>query len=83
MDEVPTYSREQVIAEVARWFGETSVKGVMLLLDAYQSAGGGRERVQMAILKLSKGNLHDVRHYLQQAQDDFRDVLYWAESYGA
>ena len=82
MDEVPTYSREQVIAEVVRWFGEASVKGVMLLLDEYQLVGGGRERVQMAILKLSKGNLHDVRHYITQAQDDVRDVLYWAEYYG-
>jgi hypothetical protein len=32
-------------------------------------------------LELSKGSLGSVRHFLQAAQRDYRDVLYWAEYY--
>ncbi len=38
-------------------------------------------RLWRACLKLSKGHLKDLYHYVQQAKLDFRDVLYWAESY--
>jgi len=80
MDRVSSYTREQVIGEAKRWVEESSVQGIMALLDQYDgSAGGGRERVQMAMLKLSQGTLHDLRHDLQQANMDFRDVLSWAE----
>jgi len=39
-------------------------------------------RVWRACLKLSKGNLKDLYHYVHQAKMDFRDVLYWAEYHG-
>jgi len=38
-----------------------------------------RERVQRAILTLSKGDLDLLRHHVEVAQQDYRDVLYWAE----
>ena len=80
-DEVPVYTRAQVEAEVARLYGNNSVKGIMALLDQYQSDGGGVERVQLAILKLSGKDLAKLRHNITQAKEDFRDVLYWAEYY--
>ena len=81
---VPLYTREQVRAEAKRQFGKDSVTGSMLLLDQYdvEPNQSGRERVQMAILKLSNGQVSDVRHDVKQAQDDFRDVLSWAECHG-
>ena len=36
-------------------------------------------RVQLAILKLSEGDPEKLRHYVQAAQTDYRDVLAWAE----
>lgn len=39
-------------------------------------------RLWRACLELSQGRLADLHHYVHQAQLDFRDVLYWAESYG-
>ena len=81
MSDVPVYTRAQVLDEVKRQFGADSVTGIMLLLDEYTSEGGGVERVQMVILKLANGKVNDLKHYLKQAQDDFRDVLYWAEYY--
>jgi len=32
----------------------------------------------MAILKLSEGDLTKLRHYIDAAQQDYRDVIYWA-----
>jgi hypothetical protein len=31
-----------------------------------------------AILKLSKGNLNELRSLVEAAKEDFRDVIYWA-----
>jgi hypothetical protein len=39
-------------------------------------------RLWRACVKLSKGNLKDLYHYVHQAKLDYRDVLYWAEYYG-
>ncbi|HEY2625462.1 MAG TPA: hypothetical protein VGI41_01790 [Candidatus Udaeobacter sp.] len=38
-----------------------------------------RERVQVAILKLSGGSEEKVREYVAVAKRDYRDVLFWAE----
>ena len=81
-DEVPVYTRAQVEAEAARLYGNNSVKGMMALLDQYRSELGGVERVQMGILKLSEGDISKLRHYVEEARKDFRDILYWAEYYG-
>jgi hypothetical protein len=35
-------------------------------------------RVQFAVLELAKGDLAMLRHYVEQAAADYRDVLYWA-----
>jgi hypothetical protein len=46
-------------------------------LDEY--CGPERERVQLATLKLSEGRLDRLRHYVEAAIQDYRDVLAWAE----
>lgn len=35
-------------------------------------------RVQMAVLLLAEGDWHRLEHYVGVAEDDQRDVLYWA-----
>jgi hypothetical protein len=35
--------------------------------------------VQLAILVLAKGNLHEIVGYVRAARADFRDVLWWSE----
>ena len=54
---------------------------VLELLDNYgvESYERERERVQVAILKLSAGSEEKVREYLAVAKRDYRDVLFWAE----
>ena len=54
---------------------------VLELLDSYgvEPYEGERERVQLAILKLSAGSEEKVREYVAVAKRDYRDVLFWAE----
>lgn len=49
------------------------------LFDGYGVKERERERVQLAILKLSAGTGEKLREFLAVAKRDYRDVLVWAE----
>lgn len=53
----------------------------MGILDLYgkESHEQGKARVQIAILKLSGGDLENLRAYVEIAISDYRDVLAYAE----
>ena len=76
-----SHSREEVIAVVRKTFPESAHDRVLELLDTYgvESYERERERVQLAILKLSEGNEEKVREFVAVAKRDYRDVLFWAE----
>ena len=76
-----TQSRDQVVASVEATFPKNSWARVLDLLDSYgvESDERERERVQLAILKLSAGREEKVREYAAVAKRDYRDVLFWAE----
>src|SRR6266403_3202637 len=75
------HSRDEVVAAVQKIFPETSCPRVLELLDTYgvESYERERERVQLAILKLSEGNEEKLRELVDVAKRDYRDVLFWAE----
>ena len=50
---------------------------LIALVQTYK--GAERERIQLAILKLSGGDPSKLRHNLEAAKIDYRDVLAWAE----
>ena len=52
------------------------------LLDSYgvEPYEQERERVQLAILKLSGGSEEKLREFVAVAKRDSRDVLFWAEN---
>src|SRR5437763_9982438 len=75
------HSREDVVAGVQKAFSEGAHARVLELLDSYgvESYERERERVQLAILKLSDGNEDKLREFVAVAKRDYRDVLFWAE----
>jgi len=75
------HSRDEVVASVQATFPMSSWARVLELLDNYgvESYERERERVQVAILKLSAGSEAKVREYVAVAKRDYRDVLFWAE----
>jgi hypothetical protein len=77
--QVPRVSREDVLRIVRREFPPDERRAALELLDEYGSDYGCRERVQLAILKLSRGDIEQVRRYVRVAQVDFRDVIAPAE----
>jgi hypothetical protein len=70
---------ERIRDRITKEFPPSQHAAVAELLNRYGGAESGR--VHWDILELSKGDLEKVRHYVQAAQIDYRDILYWAEYY--
>ena len=75
------HSREDVLAAIRATFPKGSRTRAWELLDTIGPAAheGERERVQLAILKLSQGNEEKLRQGVEVAKRDFRDALLLAE----
>src|SRR6266581_3534628 len=75
-------SRDEVVAAIQATFLKSSWARVLELLDTYgvEPYERERERVQLAILKLSEGNEEKLREFVAVAKRDYRDVLFWAEN---
>jgi hypothetical protein len=75
------YNRNLVLAKVRQCFPREDPEKVMTLLDLYgkESYEQERERVQIAIIKLSQGDLDKLRENVKAAKNDFRDVLAYVE----
>ena len=76
------HTRDEVVAVVQKTFPESAHSRVLELLDTYgvESYERERERVQLAILKLSEGNEEKLHEFVAIAKRDYRDVLFWAEN---
>ena len=75
------HTRDEVVAVVQKTFPESAHAPVLESLDIYgvESYERDRERVHLAILKLSGGNEEKLREFVAVAKRDYRDVLFWAE----
>jgi len=74
-------NRDILRQKVAEQFPDEDQAQILALLNQYESeSAAGRLRVQLAVLKLSEGNLSQLRKYLEVARTDYRDVLFWAET---
>ncbi len=70
-------SDNPVRRHVEKHFSKDEVAGVLKLLAAYD----GKEpfRVRLCILTLAEGRIDKIRHFLDVAEKDYRDILYWAD----
>jgi hypothetical protein len=76
---------ELVLAKVNQLFPQDLVRSAVDVLDEYRARDDddeGRRRVQLAVLKLSSGDLARLRDLVVLALEDFRDVINLAESPG-
>lgn len=69
------------LARVAEGLFGAEATRAMAVLSTYGHAPHHREpeRVRHAILALSEGDFERLRHFLEQADKDYRDVLFWGE----
>ena|SRR5438034_689899 len=75
-------SRAAVIEAIGAAFAADARDRVLAMVDAYGSAPHERERerVQLAIVKLSEGDEAKLGYFLSVAKQDYRDVLFWADN---
>ncbi len=74
--------RQLVLRKLRACFPDEGLANNALnLLDQYgvELHEHERDRVQLAILKLSEGDLTKLHYFIQNAKTDYRDVLAWAE----
>ncbi len=78
---IPDVTEKDVERVVRRDFSEEPYETVMAVLREYSERRFPKEcpRVQLAALKLAKGNLKRLRLHLEDAHRDYRDVLAAAE----
>lgn len=70
---------EPIKAQIATDFPESEWALIEWALDCYGLESYEREieRVQEAIVWLTKGNVEKLLHYVEVAKQDYRDILYW------
>ena len=78
---LPDVTREDVIRIARRDFPHEQIEVVLSQLDRYgdEEWQPERDRIQLAILKLSRGDLSKLGKYVREAQADFREVAWPAE----
>ncbi len=81
-DFIPQVTSKDVSRIIRRDFSPDSIEIVLELLhslDKPESNGGATARVQLAVLKASNASTEQLKHYVEIAKSDFRDVLTEAE----
>jgi hypothetical protein len=80
-DRIHQVSRDDVLRIVRRDFPQEVHADVIEALDRYgtESWHLERDRVQLAVLRLSAGSVTEVSKYIDLARVDFRDVIAPAE----
>src|SRR5947209_15217877 len=78
---MPKLTRSLVLKKVEEGFPEPSFTQVVDILDTYgaEPHESERERVQLAVLKLSDGNINKLQELILTAKRDLRDVIAPAE----
>ncbi len=74
---------DDVLGKIAAVFPDRDPQSVLAILDRYgvEQHEQERRRVQLAILKLcDEAGTPDLERTVEEAKQDFRDVLVWAES---
>ena len=81
MEFVPHVTRADVLRIVRRDFAAHDANQVLAILDQYgaKSWHPEKDRVQLAVLKLSSGSVEYLRQNVKLARRDYRDVISAAE----
>ena len=72
-----THTREEVLATAQAIFGKDNLDAVMTALDEFGMERHEREvdRVKLAILEISEGDMGKLRYWVKIAKADYRDAL--------
>jgi hypothetical protein len=70
--------RDEILILIRRNFPEAAVSAVLEMLDCYGARADEPERigVQIAIVKLSEGQISKIQYFVEAAKRDYRDLLH-------
>ncbi len=71
------YNKDLILAKIKQTFPNEEPEKIFSILN--NSSERNEERTQLAVLKLSEGDLENLHQSLEAAEADRRDVLAWAE----
>lgn len=75
--------KEDITKRISSDFGEGADEAKRMLVDAFKNNNDLKlERIIRCIVFLAKGDLTDLRNYIESANVDTRDVILWAEYEG-
>ena len=75
--------KDDIIERINTDFEESANKATTMLIDAITNVDYLKtDRVIRCIIFLAKGNLTDLKRYIETATYDTRDVMLWAEYEG-
>jgi hypothetical protein len=66
-----------VLTKIATDFPSEAPAKILALLERYE--GVEKSRVTRCILHLARGSANQLLHFIGNANNDYRDVIYWAE----
>ncbi len=75
----PQYEDDQVKQVIRQQYAPEQWDEIYATLEHFMADGA---RVPLCILQLAQGRIADVKHYAECARNDYRDVIFWAESPG-
>jgi hypothetical protein len=75
------YTRTLVLEKIKQCFPSEDPQEIIAILDEYgtEPHERERERVQIAVLKLSVENMDHLHEHVAMAKRDYRDILAYAE----
>lgn len=72
--------KDDILERINTDFGESANEAMKILIDAITKVDYLKtDRVTRCIIFLAKGNLTDLKKYIETATFDTRDVILWAE----
>ncbi len=77
--EIPTEIARMTMETFSEEDGELALG--LLWRSSPETWQSDTDRILRAILKLSAGSIHRIKHYIRLAESDYRDVLYEAGDY--
>ncbi|MEQ8236102.1 MAG: hypothetical protein ABRQ23_04945 [Syntrophomonadaceae bacterium] len=69
---------DDIVHKIMADFGQKNFETISKALWALY-AQGADYRIVRCVLFLAQGNPNKMKHFIEQARLDFRDVIYWAE----
>jgi hypothetical protein len=72
--------KEDIVKKIHSDFGERSSEAIEALHNAIERTGYPEtDRIVRCIIFLSEGNIEELNHYIEVADRDERDIMFWAE----